>query len=97
MADRPLVSIIIPNYNKGKWLAETLFSAFGQTYSPLEIVVYDDGSTDQSSLILQTFIGVSNFRYIRGISAQEALPYPETEPLNMPGENTLPFWIQTIF
>ncbi len=65
MVNRPLVSLIIPSYNKGRWLAETLFSAFGQTYSPLEIVVYDDGSTDQSRQILQAFIGISNFKYIQ--------------------------------
>jgi glycosyltransferase involved in cell wall biosynthesis len=62
----PLVSIIIGNYNKGRWLTEALFSAFGQTYSPIEVVLYDDGSTDQSPIICSAFSEVPNFIYSRG-------------------------------
>lgn len=44
----PLVSIIIPCYNAAPWLAETLESCFNQTYRNLEIILVDNGSTDDS-------------------------------------------------
>jgi len=46
-----LVSVVIPVYNGDKYLAEAIESALGQTYTPLEVVVVDDGSTDASGQI----------------------------------------------
>jgi len=54
--DPALVSIIIPTYNAEPWIAETLESAFQQTYSNTEIIVVDDGSTDQTRTILQSYV-----------------------------------------
>lgn len=51
----PLVSIIIPVYNKASFVRETLESALGQTYQHTEIVVVDDGSTDGSFQILKEY------------------------------------------
>jgi glycosyltransferase involved in cell wall biosynthesis len=45
---KPLVSILIPVYNAEKWLTETLDSAIAQTWTNKEIIIVDDGSTDQS-------------------------------------------------
>jgi glycosyltransferase involved in cell wall biosynthesis len=42
----PLVSILIPAYNSGQWLAATIESALAQTWGRKEIVVVDDGSSD---------------------------------------------------
>lgn len=53
--DGPLVSIIIPVYNKAAYVRETLESALGQTYPNIEIVLVNDGSTDGSLAILEEF------------------------------------------
>ena len=45
---KPLVSIVLPMYNAEKTIAECLDSIFGQTYTNMEIIVIDDGSTDNS-------------------------------------------------
>jgi len=44
----PLVSILIPAWNSAAWIAETLDSALAQTHPRTEIIVIDDGSTDQT-------------------------------------------------
>lgn len=51
----PLVSILINNYNYARFLGEAIESALGQTYRNLEIVVVDDGSTDNSSEVMASF------------------------------------------
>ena len=52
-----LVSIIIPLFNKEKYISETIESAFSQDYPNIEIIVVDDGSTDQSLEIVQRYKG----------------------------------------
>lgn len=51
----PLVSILIPCYNAGAWLAETLASAFAQTWPATEIILVNDGSTDDSLAVARQF------------------------------------------
>ena len=50
---KPLVSIIIPLYNSSAFLVEAIRSALNQTYSPIEVIVVDDGSTDNSLQLLE--------------------------------------------
>jgi glycosyltransferase involved in cell wall biosynthesis len=51
----PLVSIIIPCHNAAPWLAATLESALGQTWPEKEIILVDDGSTDDSLAIARSY------------------------------------------
>lgn len=51
----PKVSIIIPCYNQGKYVAEAINSALRQTFKDIEIVCVNDGSTDNSVEIIKSF------------------------------------------
>ena len=53
--DMPLVSIIIPTFNSASYVGDAITSALSQTYSNLEVIVVDDGSTDNTLEILRTF------------------------------------------
>ena len=48
MENSVLVSVIIPVFNTAQYLVEALDSAIHQTYEKLEIIIIDDGSTDDS-------------------------------------------------
>lgn len=52
----PLVTIIIPIYNTGKWLTRALDSIINQTYKNLQIILVDDGSEDNSIQIANEYI-----------------------------------------
>jgi glycosyltransferase involved in cell wall biosynthesis len=55
MAKHPLVSVIIPCYNAAQYVGEAVTSALNQTYSNVEVIVVDDGSSDQSIEVIQSF------------------------------------------
>lgn len=54
-AMRATASIIIPCYNAEHWIAESVQSALSQTWKDCEVIVVDDGSTDNSATVLQHF------------------------------------------
>ncbi|MEQ1772391.1 MAG: glycosyltransferase family 2 protein [Burkholderiales bacterium] len=51
----PLVSIVVPSYNHGRYLKEAIDSILSQNYKALELIVIDDGSTDNSREILAAY------------------------------------------
>lgn len=51
----PLVSILIPAFNAEEWIADTLRSAIAQSWPRKEIIVVDDGSTDQTLTVARQF------------------------------------------
>lgn len=55
MLQKPLVSIIIPTFNRAKMITTAIESVLNQTYPNIEIIVIDDGSTDESKQILEGF------------------------------------------
>jgi len=57
MADlkKPLVSIVIPAFNAGEYLREAIDSVLNQSYPNIELIVLDDGSTDDTSKILNSY------------------------------------------
>lgn len=61
--EKPKISVIIPTYNHARYLPETIRSVTGQTYHDFEIIVVDDGSTDNTSRVVSTF--GESVRYIR--------------------------------
>jgi glycosyltransferase involved in cell wall biosynthesis len=53
----PLVSIVIPCYNCESFIKEAIDSALAQTYQNVEVIVINDGSTDNSSIVIESFEG----------------------------------------
>lgn len=55
MRQKPLISVILPVYNVAPYLAQCLTSILTQTYTNLEVILIDDGSTDHSAQICRQF------------------------------------------
>ena len=55
MSDLPFITVFTPNYNKSKFLVETIESVLNQTYTNFEYIIIDDCSTDNSWEIIQSY------------------------------------------
>ncbi|MDZ7611482.1 MAG: glycosyltransferase family 2 protein [Candidatus Moranbacteria bacterium] len=67
---KPLISVIVANYNGKKWLTECFESIFKQKYSPLEVILVDNASSDGSVEFAR-----SNYPQIKVIQAKENLGF----------------------
>lgn len=63
-ARAPLISIVLPTYDRQHYLAETIGSIFGQTLQDWELIIVDDGSGTQTRAYLETLQGLSKVRLI---------------------------------
>ncbi len=95
----PIVSVIIPTYNREKFIGEAIQSVLDQTFRNFEIVVVDDGSTDQTGDVVRAFTS-KKVRYIyqpnRGRSAARNhalglakgryIAFLDSDDLYMPGK-----------
>lgn len=61
--DQPLVSVIIPTYNRADFIGETIQSVLNQTYRNWELLVIDDGSADDSEAVVAGFADDRIFYY----------------------------------
>ena len=55
MTGKPLVSVLVPTYNQERFVGETLNSLLAQDYTPMQIVVRDDGSSDATPRIVREY------------------------------------------
>ena len=55
MENRPLVSVVIPAYNCEKTIQYTICSVINQTFTDFELLIFDDGSTDDTTNIIESF------------------------------------------
>lgn len=63
MNNQPLVSIILPTYNRAKYIKKALESALSQSYKNIEIIIIDDGSTDETRKVLEAYLKDSRVKY----------------------------------
>jgi glycosyltransferase involved in cell wall biosynthesis len=64
MTNSPLISVVIPTYNRADFIANTINSVLNQTYQNIEILVVDDASTDQTESAVQA-LNDPRIKYIR--------------------------------
>jgi len=70
MPEAPLVSIIVPCFNYGHYLSDTLDSILAQHFGQWECIVVDDGSTDNTAAISEAYVGRdARIRYVHQANA----------------------------
>jgi glycosyltransferase involved in cell wall biosynthesis len=79
--DKPFFSICIPTYNRANYLKEAIESVLEQTYSNFEIVVYDDGSTDDTEQVIKNFKD-RRITYVKG-KINKGRPFARNRCINL--------------
>ncbi|MCA1565455.1 MAG: glycosyltransferase family 2 protein [Acidobacteria bacterium] len=65
----PDISVIIPTFNRAEYVAQSVESVFAQTFTDHEVIVVDDGSTDDTRATLERFAHAPKFRYFHQANA----------------------------
>lgn len=65
MKSNPLISIVIPAYNASKYIADAVQSVLDQDYRPIEVIVVDDGSTDNTREVVEPISSEEVFYYYK--------------------------------
>ena len=61
MTNNPLISVMMPTYNNAKYICKAIESIYAQSYDNIEIIVVDDGSTDNTKEILKQYKDIKYF------------------------------------
>lgn len=64
-----MISIVIPTYNRSKFLPRVLDSVLKQSYGHWELIISDDGSTDNTETVIKQFLSDSRIKYIKNRNA----------------------------
>lgn len=60
----PLVTVVIPCYNHAEYIAETIESVIKQDYSNIELIIVDDGSSDDSAKVIEDYVSRCDERFV---------------------------------
>ena len=84
MKNKPLISIIITNYNYGEYVTKAIESVLNQTYSNIELIIINDGSTDDSDAVIKGVINKNPDRNIRYINREnKGVVYTRNEGMKL--------------
>lgn len=64
LPERPLVSIVVPSYNQGRFIRDTIDSILDQDYRPLKIHVIDGASTDETAEVLRSYGNIPELDWV---------------------------------
>ena len=65
MADPTFFSVVVPTYNRSHLVGKTIDTILSQDYPSFELIVVDDGSTDNTEEVLKKYSGDNRFRYYK--------------------------------
>jgi glycosyltransferase involved in cell wall biosynthesis len=72
-----MVSVIIPNYNHGKFLRQRIESVLDQTFKDFEVIILDDCSTDESRVLIESYRGNSQISVIAYNEVNSGSPFKQ--------------------
>ena len=64
LSTRPLVSVVVPSFNQGRFIRSTIDSILEQDYRPIEIFVMDGASTDETLEVLRSYAACRELRWV---------------------------------